>query len=233
MGTGLFQASRPRGIFRWADSSRTAYALAPVQAPVLPRLLLPRLPFYYGWVVLGCLCLAGFARQGPAVATLSVFVVPMTAEFGWSRTGMAGAVSLGGMLAAVISPMLGPVLDRRGARLILCLAVLGAGLACMALSLTQSLLVFYLLFCFARMIWAGPFDLGLYGALNNWFVARRTRATAIATLAQMSGLVALPIIAQLAMRDGGSRNGWLAAGTTVLAVGFLPVWLFLVRRPED
>ncbi len=167
------------------------------------------------------------------MATLSVFVVPMTSEFGWSRTGIAGAVSLGGVLAAVISPMLGPLLDRRGARLILCLAVLGTGLACMALSLTQSLLVFYLLFCFARMIWAGPFDLGLYGALNNWFVARRTLATSIATLAQMSGLVALPIIAQLAMRDGGWRNGWLAVGATVLTVGFVPVWLLVVRRPED
>ena len=44
----------------------------------------------------------------------------------------------------------------------------------MALSLTQSLVVFYLLFCFARMIWAAPFELGLYGALNNWFVARRS-----------------------------------------------------------
>jgi MFS transporter, OFA family, oxalate/formate antiporter len=193
----------------------------------------PRLPFFYGWVVLGCLCLAGFARQGPAVATLSIFVVPMTAEFGWSRTAMAGAVSLGGVLAAVIAPMLGPVLDRRGARLILCLAVLGTGLACMALSLTQSLAVFYLLFCFARMIWAGPFDLGLYGALNNWFVARRAQATSIATLAQMSGLVALPIIAQLAMRDDGWRHGWVAVGTTVLIVGFLPVWLLVVRRPED
>ena len=103
----------------------------------------------------------------------------------------------------------------------------------MALSLTQSLLVFYLLFCFARMNWAGPFDLGLYGALNNWFVARRALATSIATLAQMSGLVALPIIAQLAMRDGGWRSGWVAIGATVLIVGFLPVWLFLVRRPED
>ena len=103
----------------------------------------------------------------------------------------------------------------------------------MALSLTQSLVVFYLLFCFARMVWAGPFDLGLYGALNNWFVARRALATSIATLAQMSGLVALPIIAQLAMRDGGWRSGWVAIGATVLIVGFLPVWLFLVRRPED
>ena len=125
------------------------------------------------------------------------------------------------------------MLDRRGARLILCLAVLGIGIATMALSLTQSLLMFYVLFCFARMVWAGPYDLGLYGALNNWFVARRARANSIATLAQMLGLVALPLIAQLAMEGASWRDGWLAIGVTVLAVGFLPVWLLLVRRPED
>lgn len=204
-----------------------------MRPPLLPRLLAPRLPFYYGWVVLGCLCLAGFARQGPAVAVLSVFVVPMTEAFGWSRVEIAGAVSLGGLIAAFVSPVLGPLLDRRGARLILCLAVLGTGLSTMALSLTQSLVVFYLLFCFARMVWAGPFDLGLYGALNSWFVSRRTIATSIATVAQMSGLVALPMIAQVAMQDGGWRSGWIAVGATVLVVGFVPVWLFLVRRPED
>jgi sugar phosphate permease len=209
---------------------RSHIALRP---PLLPRLLAPRLPFFYGWVVLACLCLAGFARQGPAVAVLSVFVVPMTEAFGWSRTAIAGAVSLGGLLAALVSPVLGPVVDRRGARLTLCLAVLATGLSTMALSLTQSLVVFYLLFCFGRMVWAGPFDLGLYSALNSWFIARRTFATAVATLAQMSGLVALPIIAQIAMRDGGWQAGWVAVGATVLIVGFLPVWLLLVRRPED
>jgi len=208
-----------------------------MQAPPLPRFLIPRLPFFYGWVVLGCICLAGFARQGPAVAVLSIFVVPMSEAFGWSRTEMSGAVSLGGVLAAVISPVIGPFVDRRGARLVLCLAVAGIGIACMALSFVQSLLAFYVLFCFARMTWAGPFDLGLYGALNNWFVARRAIATSIATLAQMSGLVALPLIAQLAMgrTETGAdwRAGWIAVGATVLLVGFLPCWLLLVRRPED
>lgn len=204
-----------------------------MKPPVLPRLIIPRLPFYYGWVVLGCVSLAGFARQGPAVATLSIFVAPMTSDFGWSRTEISGAVSLGGVLAALVSPVIGPVLDRQGARLVLCLAVLGTGLATMSLSLVQSLAAFYVLFCFARMVWAGPYDLGLYGALNAWFVARRAAATSIATLAQTSGLVALPLIAQFAMRDGDWRAGWVAVGTTVLLVGFLPAWLLLVRRPED
>ena len=71
-----------------------------MRPPLLPRLLVPRLPFFYGWVVLGCICLAGFARQGPAVAVLSLFVVPMTEAFGWSRTEMSGAVSLGVLSSA-------------------------------------------------------------------------------------------------------------------------------------
>jgi MFS family permease len=225
-------------MFRSIMADPCSHALAaqdfpPMKPPLLPRLLAPRLPFYYGWVVLGCLCLAGFARQGPAVAVFSVFVVPMTEAFGWSRASIAGAVSLGGLLAAFVSPMLGPFLDRRGPRLILSLAVLTMGLATMALSVAPSLAIFYALFVYARMVWASPFDLGLYAAVNNWFVAKRTFATAVTTLFQMLGLVAIPVIAQLAMETGGWRAGWLAVGTTVLAVGFLPVFLLLVRRPED
>ena len=141
-----------------------------MSAPTLSRHLIHRLPFFYGWIMLACVCCAGFSRQGGAVATLSIFVEPMTREFGWSRTALSGAVSLGGVLAALSSPMLGRVLDREGARLVLCGAVLLTGAANMLLSLTASLPMFYLLFCIARMNFAGPFDLGIYGAVNNWFV---------------------------------------------------------------
>jgi sugar phosphate permease len=199
----------------------------------LPRALAARVPFYYGWIILGCLCCAGFARQGPAVATLSIFVEPLTREFGWSRTALSGAVSLGGLLAAVVSPLIGPLLDRRGSRLVLCVAVLMNGAALLLLSLTPNLLIFYLLYCVARMNWAGPFDLGIYGALNNWFLARRTAAASIANLAQMLGLVAMPLIAAFAISHDGWRAGWLALGAVTLIVGFVPAWLFLVRRPED
>ena len=199
----------------------------------LPSVLSRRLPFFYGWVVLACLCCAGFARQGGATATFSVFVEPLTREFGWSRTAISGAASLGGVLAALLSPLIGPLLDRHGSRVALCLAVLGTGIAALLLSLSQSLLVFYLLFCIARLNWASPFELGIYSALNNWFVARRPLANSIATIAQMAGLMAMPLIAQLAMRGHDWRAGWIAIGVTVLSVGFTPVWLLLVRRPED
>ena len=199
----------------------------------LPHYLAGRLPFFYGWVVLAALCCAGFARQGPAVATLSVFVAPLIHEFGWSRTALSGAVSLAGLLAAIASPMIGPVLDRAGSRLLLCVAVLATGLSMMLLSLTDSLWMFYLLFCIGRLNWASPFDLGIYGAVSNWFVARRAFATSVATLAQTAGLVAMPLIAQAAISHVSWRAGWLAIGIVTLSIGFVPIWLLLVRRPED
>src|SRR5258708_38890767 len=83
------------------------------------------------------------------------------------------------------------------------------------------------------MNWAAACELGLCGGLNNWFVRRRAFASSIATLAQQVGLVAMPLIAQLAILHQGWRAGWLAIGAVTLVIGFVPTWLLMARRPED
>ena len=40
----------------------------------VPQFVAARTPFYYGWVILACICCVSFARQGAAVATLSIFI---------------------------------------------------------------------------------------------------------------------------------------------------------------
>lgn len=199
----------------------------------LVRALAGRLPFYYGWTILACVCAAGFSRQGPAVATLSIFIAPMTGELGWSLTEISLAVSIGGVLGALVSPLTGQLADRHGARTILCVAVAATGISVLMLSFTQSLIFFYVFFCFARMNFAGPYDIGIYGSVVNWFVRRRALATSITTLGMMAGLVSMPLIAHFSMQASDWRTAWVAVGVTVLVVGFLPCWLFLVRRPED
>ena len=195
--------------------------------------LAARLPFTYGWVILACVCAAGFTRPGSAVATLSIFVEPMTREFGWSHIEISAAVSLGGILGALVAPAIGAFLDRNGARAVLCFAVLFTGIPLLLLSFTQSLAFFYVFYCTARMSFSGPFDLGIYGSIVNWFARRRAFATSIATLAQMSGLVAMPLIAHFVMQASDWRTAWVAIGVSVLLIGFVPVWLLHVRRAED
>ena len=199
----------------------------------LVEALAARLPFYYGWVILACVCAAGFSRTGSAVATLSIFIAPMTREFGWSHTEISAAVSLGGVLGALVSPALGAFLDRNGARAVLGLAVLLTGIALLMLSFTRSLAWFFVFYCTARMAFSGPYDLGIHGSIVNWFVRRRAFATSVATLVTMGGLVSMPLIAHFVMQARDWRAAWVAIGVTVLLAGFVPTWVLHVRRPED
>ena len=48
---------------------------------------------FYGWVIVGVAFLIGFTEAGVFQNILSVFLKPMAAEFGWSRSLITGACS--------------------------------------------------------------------------------------------------------------------------------------------
>ncbi len=81
------------------------------------------LPFYYGWVVFAAAALTSYhSRPLMAATTLSVFVVPMTDQLGWSRGLFSGALSLGGIFAVAVSPIVGWMIDRYGSAIVVALA---------------------------------------------------------------------------------------------------------------
>jgi len=192
-----------------------------------------RLPFYYGWVVVACTMGSSVARQAAAVATLSVFLVPMTDEFGWSRTGISGAVSLGGFLGAVIAPIIGPIFDRHGSRMSLVACALIVSACTVALAGVETLVGFYIAFGISRMLFSTPFDLGTSSAVAKWFVRGRGRAMAWMITAQGVGLALMPLLAALMIHTHGWRAGWLALAALVFVIGAVPQWFFMARQPED
>ena len=199
----------------------------------LVRDLARRLPFFYGWAVVGCAMCSNVARQGAAVATLSMFVVPMTLDFGWSRTGISGAVSLGSLLGALAAPFIGPLFDRHGSRALLVASAFVMSACCVALAGTQSLPWFYAAFALSRMTFSTPFDVGTASAVAKWFVSRRTAAMSFLAMSTGVGLAVIPFVAQMVIVAHGWRAGWLALAAIVLVIGVLPQWLLLVRQPED
>ena len=62
---------------------------------------------YYGWWVAAAASGIEFANAATAIGILTVFVVPMSEEFGWNRTEVAGATSLGAVLGAALAPASG------------------------------------------------------------------------------------------------------------------------------
>jgi MFS transporter, OFA family, oxalate/formate antiporter len=190
-------------------------------------------PFFYGWVIVACAACAGFARQGAAVATLSVFVTPMSMEFDWSRAEMSGAVSLGGVLGALVSPVLGSIVDRKGARPVLLVSTCIVTACAYGLSGIEGIVGFYVFFGMARMAFAGPFDVAVSTSLANWFERKRALAMSYASTSAAIALAVMPMVAQFAIDSGGWRSGWLVLAVSVFVVGAIPIALFMRRRPED
>ena len=197
------------------------------------RTFVQRLPFFYGWAAVGCAMSSNAVRQAASVTTLSIFIVPMAGEFGWSRTGISGAVSLGALLGALSAPFIGPLFDRHGSRALLIASALAMSACCVALAGTRSLLWFYVAFGVSRMIFSTPFDLGTSSVAAKWFVRRRALAMSLLTTSIGIGLAILPLAAALTIAAGGWRIGWLALAAIVAVFGVVPQWLLLVRAPED
>jgi hypothetical protein len=103
-----------------------------------------RLPFYYGWVIFSVVVGTSYtSRPLMSVAVLSVFVVPMTEAFGWSRGLFAGAVSLGGICAVFISPYVGRLVDKYGAGVMIGATSAVAGVCAMGLAVIRHAWGFY------------------------------------------------------------------------------------------
>ena len=75
-----------------------------------------------------------FANAVTSIGVLTVFVLPLTQEFGWSRTQISAATSLGAVLGAVAAPFTGHFTDRFGARVLLAAAGVMIGLGILYLS---------------------------------------------------------------------------------------------------
>ena len=192
------------------------------------------MPFYYGWVILAVASVPSFgARPVMAVATLSVFVVPMTDEFGWSRGQFSGAVSLGALFGLMVSPFAGRLIDRYGSGVMLSASSAVVGLCAIGLSLTSPIWSFYALYVPGRAVFSSPLELGTSTAVSNWFIRRRPMGLAYMGIIQGIGLTIFPVIAQVLIDGWGWRTAWLAVGIFTLSTGIIPVLLLMARRPED
>jgi MFS family permease len=192
-----------------------------------------RLPFYYGWLVVGGLIVIG-AVNSSFYWLPPLFVLPMQEELGWSRTSMFAAVTIRGLIGAFVSPFFGHMLDRRGGaiRLSAAAAIIG-GLTTMPIAFVQSEWQFMLLFGVLGGLSQVGQSIAILGAvLPRWFVRDRGSAMATATTGMPLGAFGTPLIAGALIASLGWRNAWIAMGLLILIIGLLPSFLFH-RQPED
>ena len=188
---------------------------------------------YYGWLALAAISGINFANSVTSIGMLTVFVLPMSDEFGWNRTQISGATSVGAILGAVAAPVMGRVSDRIGARAILSFGGLLIVVAMVYLSLMQTLLGFYFAFGMARLSDQGFVQSVSPPAVANWFLKYRGRAMAGLFFVTSTGGIILPLLAQTVIQGWGWREAWGVMAVVMAVVGVMPVALIVRRQPED
>ena len=194
--------------------------------------VLPR-RFYYGWLVAGSASGIQFANAATAIGILTVFVIPMSEEFGWNRTEVAGATSLGAVLGAALAPFSGRLVDRFGARLILVGGGLVVVLGCMYLSMAQALAGFYVAFTAVRIADQGLIQIGASVSVGKWFLRRRGRAVGLVFFGGSLGMIVMAPVVQFVIATWDWRAAWIVLAVVMLCIGVIPAALFVRRQPED
>ena len=188
---------------------------------------------YYGWVIVGVIALAGMAETAEFHPTLGAFMKPLEQEFGWSRTAITGAISLGTILGGGVALLVGPLLDRFGPRWIMFGGFLLLGGAIMAMSAVNEIWQFYLAMVVGRVLIQGALGVAVSVTVSKWFVRQRGRAVAIGNLGVRFGNAFSPAYVQWFITNQGWRTASIALGLFTWAITLLPTALFLRRQPED
>ena len=190
-------------------------------------------PIFYGWIIVAIIFLATTASAVQLNPTIGVFIKPITEEFGWTRSQMAGAVTVGTILGGVLAIFMGRIVDRFGPRWVLFTAFLTMGSMMLLMSRIEYLWHFYAITIVTRMTLQGVINLTCQTVVSKWFVKLRGRAIAIANAGQRVGTGIIPYTTQMIIGTAGWRTAASSIGIIAWVLTLIPAALWLRRSPED
>lgn len=185
---------------------------------------------YYGWFVVSGALFSQVAMVGFFSYVFSLLVLPLQTSFDASRTEVMYSMSFTAMLGLFLAPAIGVMADKYPIRWLMALgaAIFGGGL--FALSLTQTLLQFTLLFGLVMGLsnqLLGP----LCGSaiISRWFTDSRGKALGLAATGSSLGGILLPALFVYWLKDDGDWRSALQNLSYGVLFILLPYLIIVMR----
>ncbi len=183
----------------------------------------------YGWVMVFAVFLLSALAFG-ALGSISVFLKPLSSEFGWSR----GETSLGytviSFSSALFGILWGYIADRFGTRWFGLIAAFAMSGSLLALSQQQSIWQFYGLYflfgAFGNAMVTSP----LFANVGFWFTHKPGLALGITAAGGAVGQAVVPYLCALSLEANGWQTTYMLSAAAYLALA-LPVALLIRESP--
>jgi len=185
---------------------------------------------YPGWGVAAAAFVGVMTSFAPIVPyTFSLFLNPLHQALGWRRESIDGAFGLAAITVALVSPLIGLLLDRFPPRVIILPSILVFAAALASLSrLGSSIGQFYLTFFLLGLVANGTAQFAYTRTILTWFQKHRGFALALILTGSGIGSILIPPATQWTISHHGWRNAYLLLAA--IALLGLPLTALLVRN---
>ncbi len=192
-----------------------------------------RLPIFYGWVIVAIVFMRSYTTAGAMWAT-AILSVPMKEDLGWTGTEIFAGIALRTLGAAVGGFFLGKYLDsRKGAPILALSSGMVSGIGLMLVALVDTQWQFWLIYgVLSGLFGAGPGALLMAAVVPKWFVRKRGRTMALASMGTGFAAMTLPLVVPSLIEWFEWRQTFVILGVMTLIMTVLPS-LLLKTRPED
>ena len=183
----------------------------------------------YGWVmVLVVFVLSGLAFG--SMASISVFLKPVSLEFGWSRGQTSFAYTVASLASAVFGILWGQVADKYGTRWFGFVGAICMSLVLFALSSLNSIAQFYALyFLFGAMGSALLFS-PLYANVGFWFRENPGLALGLAASGGAIGQAFIPHLSGILIESSGWKLAYVNLAIIYILIS-LPIAFLIKESP--
>jgi MFS transporter, OFA family, oxalate/formate antiporter len=189
--------------------------------------------FGKGWKVLTAAFLGVMCGASPLpFNVLGALFKPLEAEFGWNRGEVSAGITVFGITASLMAPVIGWLADKYGVRRVALWSLAGFIVTFAALYFTPPVLPgFYALWFLVGLVGIGSTPVTWSRAISLWFVKNRGLALGIMLIGTSAAAFIVPNLAVWAIGAHGWRAMFPIVALLPLLVA-LPVCLALFHEPR-
>jgi MFS family permease len=189
---------------------------------------------YFGWKTVIAGAIIACWGYGSWYYGMGALLLPLTQEFGWTRTQLTLAFSMRSIEGGLEGPIGGWLIDRYGERKITIISTFIACVGLVAVLYVKTIWQFVIVWGFIVSL---GFNLGLYDTVNSavakWFHRDRSRAIGVVTIGGGLGApVIVPIMAFI-IQDYGWRSALVFVIISTAALCIPLAYFFMKDHPPE